>query len=167
MRNTFKKITAAVMAATTLAISTAETTMVSPLPANAAQYRYTYQGYDQGLPVNILTFSKTVSASYSKISAEAGWTEASTTNLGNNTGYTNSYKRATYSEYKNVDGVTSVYYYDANTGTSEKVKTDSSHDIGTKAVKRVHTTKLHAGSNSSSIEIEELYVTVIKAGFYD
>ena len=118
MKKTFKKITAAVMAATTLAISTAETTMVSPLPANAAQYRYTYQGYDQGLPVNILTFSKTVSASYSKISAEAGWTEASTTNLGNNTGYTNSYKRATYSEYRNVDGVNSVYYYDANTGKS-------------------------------------------------
>lgn len=57
--------------------------MVSPLPANAAQYRYTYQGYYQGLPVNVLTFSNTVSASYSKISAEAGWTEASTTNLGN------------------------------------------------------------------------------------
>lgn len=165
MRNTFKKITAAVMAAATLAVSMVGTTMVSPLPTNAAQYRYTYQGYDQGLPVNIFTFSKTVSASYSKISAEAGWTEASTTNLGNSTGYTNSYKRATYSEYRDVGGTPSVYYYDANTGTSEKVKTNSSHDIGNDIVKRLHTIKLHAGSNSSSIEIEELYVTVIKAGY--
>ena len=103
---------------------------------------------------NVKTYSTQRDVGYMNHNAIPGKTQTTTSASGHAHGYDDSYKVASYEEYKDSNGsLVQIYQSGYTGGTSTTINSNGSRTVSSECVKRHHFSCLHCGSNpDSSIE---------------
>ena len=136
-----------------MTISTIGTMVVTPLYVSAQTYY-----------ANVSTFTTYWDGLYMTHRAKKGWTETCPTATGVSYGYDTSYKEAEYREYDYINGNYTIHYQTGVIGgTAYTVSTKSVHSyVSGATAKRVHISRMHKTSSSSSNVVESNSTVVIK-----